>query len=250
MPRRRAARLYRRKVARYAGMTASGRPIRAMRRFRAARTSKGFLKLVRKLPEIYATTTNSNPGLTIQDPTSTCLQLGAPILDPNGVTYSYPFVLTFQLNQIINHTDITNLCDAYKLKYVNVGCTYQCTQTSVTSSTIMPNITWITDHDDNTLPVSVNNLREKMGSKMRTFGMNKLLKIGVKPRVAAPVYNGVLSAYSIPKPQWLNSTYDAVPHYAIKGILNNVSVGLIGSVLPFTSFKFDVTTTILAKDFQ
>jgi len=224
---------------------------RAKRAYRRARLSgsKGFLKLYRKLPEIYATTTASSPSIQVQDPTGTCLQLGTPIPDVNGVTVSYPFCLTFQLNQIINYTDVQNLCDAYKLQHVNVGCTYQSSQGSVSSQFIMPTITWISDHDDNSLPVTVNQVREKMGSKMRTFGMNKLLKIGVQPRVAQTIYNGVLSAYSIPRPQWINSTYDAVPHYAIKGILSNVAIP-IGAIVPTTSFKFDITTLVYGKDFQ
>lgn len=227
----------------------SGKWASKPRKFRYVRSNKGFIKLYRKLPEIYATTTSTNPSLQVQDPTGTCLALGAPIADANGLTASYPFVLTFQLNQIINHNDVTNLCDAYKLKYCSVGMTFQSTQASASSQFIMPTCTWIQDHDDNSVPTSVSQVREKMGCKMKTFGFNKLLKIGVQPRVADTIYNGVLSAYAIAKPMWINSTYDAVPHYAIKGILNNVPVP-IGAAVPTSSFKFDITALIYGKDFQ
>lgn len=228
------------------------RPAVGRRRFRKSYRrsgNKGFLKVYRKLPEIYATSSGSNPSLQEQDPTGTCLNLGTPIPDPNGLTVSYPFALTFNLKQVINSTDITNLCDAYMLKYVSVRMTYQSSQASVLSSSIMPNVTWIQDHDDDTLPSSVDALREKQGCRMKTFGMNKIVKIGVQPRVADTIYNGLTAAYSVAKPMWINSTYNTVQHYAIKGILSNIATP-IGSTIPLTSFKFDITALVYGKDFQ
>lgn len=220
------------------------------RRVGYRKTSKGFVCVKRKLPELYVRNSGTQGVAQIVDPTGTCILLGAPIADGGGAgTYSVPFSMTFRMDQVINSTDITNLCDAYKLKYVKIGVTYQSTQASVGGLNIMPNITWIQDHDDNAVPASVNSLREKMGTKMRTFGFNKIVNIGVQPRVADTIYNnGVTSAYAVSKPQWINSQYPSTEHYAIKGILSNVS--LASSATTSTYFKFDVTTTVYGKDFQ
>lgn len=211
--------------------------------------AKGFIKLIRKSPEIYLRNSPTAGLFQVNDPTTTCLQTGAPIADAVGGTYSIPFSLVFRLDQLIGSTDITGLCDAYKLKYVKVQMTYQSSSSQVNSLSIMPNITWIQDHDDGAVPSSINALREKMGSKMSTFGFNKLLKIGVVPKCADTVYNnGITSAYAVAKPMWLNSTYPSVEHYAIKGILSNVALPATSAAL--TSFKFDITTVVYGKDFQ
>lgn len=202
----------------------------------------------RKLPEIYLRSTGVNGQYNVSDPTSTCLiTTGTPIADSALGTYSIPFAMVFRMSQLINSTDITNLCDAYKLRYISIGVTYQSTQASVGGTSIMPNLTWVQDHDDGVAPTSVNQLREKMGSKFRAFGFNKVLKIGVQPKVADTIFNtGILNAYAVPKPQWINSTYPDVEHYAIKGVISNVLLSSAAS----TGFKFDVTTTVYGKDFQ
>lgn len=222
---------------------------RNYRRGRVVRKpSKGFLCVKRKLPEMYVR--NNGVGTAIvTDPTGTCITLGAPISDPASATYNIPFSLVFRMDQVINSTDITNLCDQYKLKYLSVACVYQSTQSNVSSTSIMPQITWVTDHDDPAVPASVNELREKMGSKLRTFGYNKPVVIGVQPRVADTIFNnGITSAYAVPKSQWINSQYPGTQHYGIKGILNNVS--LQSSATNINSFKFDITATVYGKDFQ
>lgn len=211
--------------------------------------SKGFICVKRKHPEIYVRNSAVAGVAQLNDPTGTCVTLGAPIADAVGGTYSIPFSMTFRLDQVINSTDITNLCDAYKLKYVRVGVTYQSTQASVGSLGIMPNITWIQDHDDAGVPASINALREKMGAKFRTFGFNKIVHIGIQPRVADTTFNnGVTSAYAVAKQMWMNTTYAGAEHYAIKGILSNVNLAATASTL--TAFKFDITTTVYGKDFQ
>jgi len=222
------------------------------RRIPVLPSNKGFLKLYRKLPEMYITN-DATPGVAgIVDPTGTCIDIGTPILETalGSGTYTVPFSMKFQLKQLINYTDVTNLCDAYKLKYINIKLSYLSTQASVSSKAIMPNITWIQDHDDANVPASADDLREKMGSKMKTFGFNKLLKIGVQPRVADTILNAGSSpaAYSVAKSLWINAAYAQVDHFAIKGILSNVE--LPAQSLTNTIFKFDVTALVYGKDFQ
>lgn len=216
---------------------------------RKAGSKKGYLVVKRKLPELYIRNTNVAGVAATTDPTVSCLNIGAPIAEPVGGTYAIPFSMVFRMDQLINSTDITNLCDAYKLKNFKIGCTYLSSQASVGGTALMPQITWVQDHDDAQVPGSINALREKQGVKLRTFGYNKIINISVQPRVADAVYNnGVTTAYSVPKQMWLNSQYPGAEHYAIKGILNNVNLTATATVA--TAFKFDVTATVHGKDFQ
>jgi len=218
----------------------------ARRGYRPA--TKGMIRLVRKLPEIFIRNSGSLGIPQNNDPTATCIILGTPVADAVGGTYSVPFSMTFRMDQIINHTDMTALCDSYKLSRVNVKLTYQQSVASVNTPSIMPNFSYITDHDDNT-PPTINSLREKMGCKTKTFGLNSYVSFGVSPRVSDTIYNnGITSAYSVARPLWINSTYPGAEHYGIKGVLHQVNLASTATVN--TAFKFDVTATIYGKDFQ
>lgn len=243
------SRLYRYKRMRYAGVTKGGRVMAVKRRFYAGRTKKGFLKLYRKLPEMFIQNAVAVGSIQTNDPTGSCLNVGTPILEANNVTYAIPFSMQFRLNQIINHQDITNLCDAYKLKYVNIKLQYVKNNTNVGSPGPTPSVMWVQDHDDSSLPTSVDSVREKMGCRTKRFGMNQQFKIGVQPRVADSIFGtGPIPAYAVAKPRWINSTYDNVQHYAIKGFITNV--WLASSTTTLTQFNFDVTSLVYGRDFQ
>lgn len=221
------------------------------KRFGYNRNSKGYISLTRKLPEIYVRNTGVVGVPQANDPTTTCLSLGAPIADAVGGTYTVPFAMKFRLDQLINSTDISNIADQYKIRYAVVRITYQSTQSSVGGNTIMPNIQWVQDHDDANLPTSINELREHMGVKWKTFGFNSICKIGVRPRIqdtvggaGGVVQNAIVSKRSM----WCNSSFPGVEHYAIKGLLSNVQLAALPATL--TSFKFDVTLYVGAKDIQ
>lgn len=223
----------------------------ARRKMRYGLPNKGFFKLSRKLPEIYVRNTAVAGVAQANDPTTTCLALGAPIADAVGGTYSIPFSMKFRLDQLINYTDITNIADQYKLSYISIRMTYQSTQSTVASLTVMPNLQWIQDHDDANVPVSINELREKMGAKFKTFGFNKICRIGVKPRLQDTVAGAggvVQNSVVNNKALWINTTYPQTEHFGIKGILSNVNLANTASVL--TAFKFDVTAFVCAKDLQ
>lgn len=245
---RRKRSVYRRRAVAYGF---GGAPIYVGKRFAYSRTNKGYISLVRKLPEIYVRNSAVAGVAQNNDPTTTCMALGTPIADAVGGTYTVPFSMKFRLDQLINYTDITNIADQYKIKYVVVRMSYQSTQSSVNSLSIMPNVQWIQDHDDANVPVSINELREKMGVKFKTFGFNKICKIGVKPRIqdsnggaGGVVQNALVSNKAL----WVNTQYPNTEHFGIKGLLSNVSLPVLSGGL--TSFKFDVSVYLSAKDMQ
>lgn len=222
----------------------------SFRPLRAINKSKGYLELTRKLPEIYVRNTNVVNTAQVNDPTGTCVLLGTPIVDAVHSTCSIPFSMAFQLNQIINFTDLTNIADFYKIKYITVKITFLQSEANVGAQKIMPQLQYIVDHDDASVPTSVNQFREKMGARFKTFKPNEARKIQLVPKIRTPVFDGVaLNAYQPGKSgAWLDSDYPAIPHYGVKGILSNVDLSLVTNA--WTSFKFDVTVTMCGKDFQ
>lgn len=212
--------------------------------------STGFMKILRKLPEIYVRNSGVAGAPQNNDPTATCMTLGTPIVDAVGGTYTVPFAMKFRLDQVINSTDITNLADNYRIKRAYIRMTYQSTQSSVNSLSIMPNIQWIQDTDDVNVPASINEVREKMGVKFMTFGFNKICKISVTPKIqdTAAGAGGVVANVAPKSWQWLNTTFANVEHVGIKGLLSNVSLPALSGGL--TSFKFDVALALEAKNFQ
>lgn len=221
------------------------------RAYRKKRTmGGGYMKLVRKLPEIYVRNTNVAGVAQVNDPTTTCVSLGTPILDAVGNTYSVPFSIKFALNQVINSTDITNLADQYRIKRAYIRVMYQSSQSNVGSGTIMPNLQWVTDVDDAVVPASINEVREKMGCRFLSFGFNTIRKISVVPKLQDTLANvGGVVANAAPKAyQWVNSSFPGVEHYAIKGILSNMTLVTLATAL--TSFKFDIALSLEARNFQ
>lgn len=220
------------------------------RAYRKKFTRGGHVKIVRKLPEMYVRNSAVAGAAQNNDPTTTCISLGTPIADAVGGTYTIPFSMKFRLDQVINSTDITNLADNYRIKRAYVRLTYQSTQSSVNSLSIMPNVQWIQDTDDYNVPASINELREKMGVRFVTFGFNKICKINVTPKIqdTAAGAGGVVANVAPKSWQWINSSFPNVEHYGIKGLLSNVSLPALTNGL--TAFKFDVALSLEARDFQ
>lgn len=192
------------------------------------------------------TTTAGLPALI--DPTGTCMLMGAPVATLAG-TYDIPFSLTFALRQILNSSDIANICDKYKILKAQVNIIWNNNVATGGSAYSLPQVQYITDHDDD-VPPTPNSLREKMGVKIKAFGMRNMVSISLRPTPVTPVYlSSVSTGYSVPsKPMFLDTNYNTIPHYALKGVLSNVN--LLSSTVPFTFFKFDVALTVVAKDLQ
>lgn len=219
------------------------------------RNPKGGVKILRKLPEISISNSGVVGGvnLTSASPLSpVCVQLGTPTqsVGATGTTsYDIPFSMKFCLNQMINHTDLTNLCDKYKIAGAYVRMYYNKTGSSTLSTGSYPVIQHITDHDDANVP-SITNLREKMGVKFKTFrNGSAYIGLKVKPVPNREVFNtGITSAYEVPKSApWLDCANDTVEHYGIKGVISNFS-------LPATQgielIKVDVALLVYGKDIQ
>lgn len=220
------------------------------RRTRYLRNKDGFLKVVRKTGEIFIQNSAIAGVLQINDTTGSCLVMNttSPVSTGFANTYDIPFAMKFALSQILNSTDITNLCDRYCLKKTTVRIYFNSNQNSIQSSFSLPQITYHTDDDDASIPTPAS-VREKMGARIKYFGAKNMVKIDIYPRTAPELFNsGITTAYGVGKSgQWINSTYPNVEHYGLKGVLQNVNLTTSSFQV---GFKFDVEHTIIGRDIQ
>lgn len=208
----------------------------------------GFVKLVRKTPEVLITNTATSGIFNVTDPTGTLLNAtGAGVATGFLGTFDIPFAMRFSLAQILGASDITNFCDRYKLTKSVIRIYFNSNVNSLLSPSSLPQLSYCVDSDDAGLPTTAS-LREKMGTKIKYFNTRNMIQITVYPKPTTEVYsNGIVTAYSPGKSMWLNTTYPSVEHYGLKGILQNVNLPASANSI---GFKYDVTHTILGRDFQ
>lgn len=232
-------------------------PRKAQRIFRRRRLGRsdrgGSVYLMRKTAIInIAGTPGVAGGWNINDPTGNFLQLGTPTYIPGTQNcYDTPFSMKFNLNQLMNATDITNLCDRYRIvkAKVRVHCNFNQGGSS-TSVTTTPWIEHYVDHDDANVP-TLANVRERMNVKTKFFTTSKpMATLVCRPKFADTIFqSGITSAYGIGnRREYINSSYPSVEHYGLKGILHNCPLQGAGS--GGTLFDFDVTLHVVARDIQ
>lgn len=227
----------------------SGAVARKRRAQRKRTASTGYIKIVRRSPEMFITNSAVANTPVVVDTTGSCLQLGAPVPNQWG-TYDLPFSTQFALNQVLNSSDITNISDKYRIKACYIRVFFNSSNSSVGSAFSMPQMYHIVDHDDSTVP-TVAQVREKMGVKYKTF-KNASSYIGIKlnPRPLAEIYKSALTTGYSPMTSapWLDCNNPDIPHYGLKGVFTNVN--LPATPTSQVGFKFDISLVIEAKDIQ
>jgi len=233
--------------------------VRARRRPRLPRNpagSTGGFVLKRKVPDCWLSNTAAAGVAQVSGgPATSFLVIGTPVAHPvfTGI-YNVPFSMIFSLDQLAQYTDITAICDKFKITNVAVKVMYNATAVAGTAATaaypsFMPIIKYITDSDDG-VPQSALDLNAKMGLKTKTLANGKMVKLRCSPRVAAPIYqSAVATAYEVPnKATYINSTYPTVPHYGIKGYFENFSLQATANATSCATFEVEMT--IKLKDLQ
>jgi len=219
----------------------------ARRRYRRAPSTGGFY-IKRRMAYFGVQGSTSVAGL-VSSTNTTTLTLGSASAAQSGGTnlYDIPFSMTFQLNQLDGVTDITNIADRYRIVNALVKLTTSNIALGAGAGLVMPHVEYVIDHDDAAVP-SISALSQKMGVRNRGFNARGQLSLYVKPLPATQIYNGVSTAYGVPrKSPYINCTYSDVPHYGIKGILR--SVFLSGNTST-ANIGVDVMLTVHAKDLQ
>lgn len=238
------------KMPRYAKKTYPRRKRAGRRRVARRRPAPtGFIKLVRKCPEITIANTAVAGAYTITDPTTNCLMAtGTGLASGFLGTFNIPFALKFSLNQILNSGELTTLCDKYMLKKTVVRIYYNSNNNSILSASSLPQLSYVLEDDDAAIPAP-NDVREKMGCKIRYFNNKNMIQMTIYPKPTSEVFNTSLSGsgYSPGKQLWIDAAYPSVEHYGVKAVLQNVTLPTTANTV---GFKWDVTHTIYGKDFQ
>jgi len=229
-----------------------------MRRGRLSRPlSTGGFTVVRKCSDVFLSNGSTAGTVLVRDKdnnVSSIISLGTPEANPIfGGVYSVPFAMQFKLDDLAQYTDITNICDRYKITKVKLKAMYNAT--AITGSTVsapypsfMPLIKYVVDQDDDS-PQTVDQLNAKMNLKAKTLSQGKLVSMSCRPKVAPAVYNGIGTAYAIPgKSEWINSGYRTVPHYGIKGYLENFVLQSNSDATSCVTFQIEYTVKV--KDLQ
>ena len=156
-----------------------------------------------------------------------------------------PNTLTFQLEDIINVSDFTNLFDQFKINKVVLTLrwspranTYTSTNTYASTGVYNPVLYYYTDHDDDDPVAEQADMLEVQRHKSRRILPSRPIYITVKPAVQAMAYQTALTtAYG---PKWgmkLNMDDVSAPHYGLKMGVNKLGVDL-GSITIDVKYYF------------
>lgn len=136
-----------------------------------------------------------------------------------GTTLQFGLSANFQLQDVIESTDFTQLFDRYKIVGVKLKFMYQSTTSpdSGVVSTVNPIIDISFDGDDSDLPASQTTVQVKGFNKTHLLNQNRPFKTYWTPRIDKVVYtSGVSTAYSSERSCWLDCNSPQVQHYGMK----------------------------------
>lgn len=162
----------------------------------------------------------------------------ANILAVTGAAGYAPYCnsFAFQLANLPNNTDFTNLFDSYMLSHVQLKFYLSVDPSAQTAATAyQPRMFYCRDHNDATAPATINELRERGDCQTRVLTVSRPVTINIKPSVLGEALRtGGLITY-IPKyKQWLPTANNDVPHYGLKFAIDD---------LTNTNYKVNVEAT-------
>lgn len=224
---------------------------RFVRRRGMALRRGGAISIRRRCPEVLLQNTSVAGTVYCSSQGSGPMVSGTPLVASFSGYYNIPLVGTFKLSDVINYSDITQLCDNYKLKWVKIKIWSTSTTASAGSTAQLPSILYRVDSDDSAQPTTIDSLREDMNSQTRVFYPGKPVTIFLRPK--AQIRNdqtpsGAQGGPIIVPAKWVNSSYPNSVHYGIKMFIQDAN--LTSTTNANTQFKFDITYGIAGKDIQ
>lgn len=213
-----------------------------------------MIHLTRRLPEqnLYNTATTAQMAAS-----GSVVIVGTPYQTPafvGSTYYNVPFTADFQLNDLINFGDLTQIADKYKIKWVKIKAYCTSNTASAGGTAQLPSMLYCMDDDDVSMPASnttgLQTIREKMDSKLKQWQQNRPITFFLRPKilsaingpVGTPVSSAVLSS------RFLDCNHPDIPHYGMKGYLQDVNLASTASV--YTQFKFDIIYGVTLKGIQ
>ena len=233
------------------------KPRRRVRRVRRARRvgprSLGGFTILRKSPPTYLTNTATAgiPNISVNAGTQQ-FYIGTP--EPHPVltnVYSVPFSCEFSVDQLVSNSELLTIADQYRINKVWIKCIWNTQAIGGPVGTggyasVTPQLLWIQDYDDSSVNTTLQ-LRQKMGLRLKSLSPNRFTTITVSPKVAKQAYDGLTttSAYVVDKgKQWVNSSYGSVPHYGIKGFVQNLDLNTLNAVTSCLTFEVMMSVSL------
>lgn len=162
---------------------------------------------------------------------------GCPVNTITGSAGYLPYqsVLGATLDNVINHTEFTNLYDQFRINWVKAQFYLRIdpgAQSAAAAS--YPRLYWFRDYDDQSL-VTVNDIRENSKGKRAILHPNRPVTIMFKPNVLSEIYRTAISTGYSPKfSQWIDCSVPNLVHYGIKYCIDD---------LTNTNYKVDLEIT-------
>lgn len=175
------------------------------------------------------------------------LLIGTPAVATGGWGYDIPFTMKFTHAAMINNGELTALFDLYKIVGVKVFVTYNHNVSTASGTSGMPSLIWWPD-PDNAAVETVSDIRERMGLIRKPYTSDKRTRCMTlkSPRKMAALFDEATGALNVAQPLrgWTDCDDVNIPHYGIKGMLENVQLPTVAGT---SFFKFDVQLIVQYK---
>lgn len=148
--------------------------------------------------------------------------LGPISAAPGNVAYG---AFEFKLSDLPGNGDFQNLFDYYKITGVRLRLNLRYDNTTAPFlQSSNPRLWYCTDYDDSIAPSGAQELRERQDCKFRILNPDRSVNIFLRPKPLVTVYNSLASVgYSIGKSQWIDMATPALPHYALKYAIEDIT---------------------------
>ncbi|AUM61760.1 capsid [uncultured virus] len=131
----------------------------------------------------------------------------------------------FSLDKVQNYGEFANLYDFYKLTHVQVRFTLNVDPSSQTATTsYIPRLFYVIDHDDDTAPASLAEMREHDRCKVKNLNPGRTVVVNIKPAALAEMFRSGLTTTYTPKwKQWIDMAAPNCKHYGLKWAVDNLT---------------------------
>lgn len=204
----------------------SRKPARRFRK-RTMRKRTGFkthisgrTHVFRRIGQLIRITQNAANSIVTTDGNGSLIT-SATSADSMSNTIQWGNAFNFKLSSVIDANDFVQLYERYKINGVKLKIMYQADSASVGGQGVLPILNFAYDHDDAVAPSSLNSVNSRSTAKQVVLNANRTVSIYIKPKVAAALFQGVFSGYSVQRPPYIDISSADVQHYGLKMWINN-----------------------------
>lgn len=151
---------------------------------------------------------------------------------------------SFQLDQLPNYTEFTNLFDTYHINFVKLRIDWTANSATAGATTTCPLVYSAIDFDDANAPTTPETLYQYGSFRLHNLGATPSWTRIIKPAVATPVYQSTIAtSYQRTFDSWIDTGSPSVPHYGYK-----LATASPAASMPCGSLNLLVTMNFSCKD--